>query len=346
MSQSTPTLSPFTYSAQQAYLFSRTYAFAMGAPNQTSALQYSNVQTTVNGEKLPPSPLRVSFDIDKNLAGTANKSKFEIYNLALQTRNQIRAGYIVRMQAGYRGLMNTIFVGNVDMKGAKTERKGADMITSLECGEGESTIVMSRLDKSYPPGTNLYQVLQDISQAMNLNDVTTDGGVSVGTILGIPSSTYGRGITIHGTCKDNLDKLLKPAGLRWSIQNGSLCIVPVKAYDGTQAIIVSSGAEFDPVSGVTKFVQSKATGLIGTPSKTDYFTEFTSLLNPNIVPGCLVYLNCENTSLNGFYKVMRAHYEGDTHDNKWQVRCEATPIPNNQVVPVAKGFNFKTAVMT
>lgn len=345
MSQSSQTLSTFTYAGNKQYLFSRTYAISIGAPNQTSALQYSNVQVPVNGQVLPASPLRVTFDISKNMAGTSNKSKFEIYNLSIQTRSKLRAGYLVQLQAGYRGLMNTIFVGNVDMKGAGSERKGPDIITTLECGEGESAIVMSRLDKSYPAGTNLYQILQDLASAMNASSVTTDGGINAGLVLGIPSFTYGRGITLHGSCKESLDKLLKPFGLRWSVQNGGLNIVPVKQYNGTQAIVVASGSVLDNASGVATFNPNNATGLIGTPSRSDYYTKFKSLLNPNIIPGCLVQLICENNALNGFYKVLTAHYMGDTHDNKWEVECECTPISAQVTVPTSQGLNFSTAVV-
>jgi hypothetical protein len=345
MSQTTPSVSTFTYNPNNHYLFSRTYAIAIGAPKQTSALQYSNLSITVAGQKIPAAPLRVSFDIDKTLSGTSNKSKFEIYNMSSQNRSKIKAGYIVQMQAGYAGLMNTIFVGNVDMKGARSERKGSDIVTIMECGEGESTIVMARLDQSYPSGTTLVQVLQDIADALNVNDITTDQGTGFGSIVGIPNFTYGRGISVHGSCKDSLDKLLKPFGLRWSVQNGNLNIIPATAHNGNTAIVVASGSITDPNSGVTSFNPNNCTGLISTPSNTGYYTEFTALLNPNIVPGCLIQLICENTTINGYYRVNRAHYVGDTHDNKWQVMCECVPMPGNvQTIPIAKGSNLSTAV--
>lgn len=353
MALSTSTLTTFPSNPGNKNLFSRSYAVAIGPPKtpsgqpSTSALQYSNVQAQVNGQVLPSSPLRIAFDITKQIAGTPNTSKFEFYNLSSQTRSLIQSGFLIQLQAGYQGLMNTIFIGNVNEKGAKSERKGADIITSIECSEGASSIIMARLDKSYPGGTTLSQVLQDVAQAMNVNSITTDGGVGSGIVVGIPSFTYGRGLTVHGACRDTLDKILKPFGLRWLVQNGNLNIIPVRAYNGTATIVLNSGTTTDPNTGVSKFDPTLCTGLIGTPSVVGQYTEFTALLNPNIVPGCQIQLICENTTQNGYYKVNQARYVGDTHESKWQVECQGTKLTGAiQNLPVAQGFNYSSAVTT
>lgn len=331
----------------EKYLFNRTYALAMGPPNQPNAFQYANFPTLVNGQLLPPAPLRITFDIDKNLIGTSSKSKIEIYNLSVESRNRISSGFILQLQAGYVGLMDTIFLGNVDYQGAKTQRKGPDIITGMECGDGESAIAMTTLNKSYPPGTQLYQVLQDLAGSMHLNSVTDDGGIGTGIVLGIPALTYGRGLTVHGSCKDSLNTILIPLGLRWNVQNGNLNITPVRANNGTEAIVVASGSVTDPTTGVTKFDPKKSTGLIGTPFKSSTYTEFTTLLNPKIVPGCVVQLICENNAINGFYKVMRAHYIGDSHESKWQISCQCTLITQTvQTLLPAQGFDYGKAVVT
>lgn len=347
MSQPGQTTSNFIYNPNAQYLFSRTYALAIGAPRQTAALQYSNVAATVNSQVLPPSPLRVSFDIEKRLAGTSNKSKIEIFNLAAQNRGKIQPGYLLTLQAGYRGLMDTIFVGNVDVKGAVSDRKGADIVTTLECGEGESSIVMARLDQTFPPGTTLAKVLAAIATAMSVSDIVTDSGVGFGSVVGIPNQSFSRGLTLHGSCKDSLDKITKTYGLRWSVQNGNLNILPVGSTLQQTAILVQSGATTDPSTGVTVFDPKKCTGLIGVPSAMmGNMAKFTTLLNPKIIPGSLVKLVCEDLTLNGFYKIMVAKYQGDTHQNKWQIECEAVRQTNvGEVLPVAQGVNFDTAVI-
>jgi len=321
------------FNPAQKYLFNRTYALLAGAPNQTSALQYANFPYVVNGIKLPASGLRVAFDIDKNMCGTPNNSKIEIYNLSIDTRNKIQEGWIIQLLAGYQGLMDTIFTGNIAVNGGmKTERKGPDVILSIECGDGESAIAQAVFDKNYPPGSSLGQILQDIAGAMSLNNITNDVGIGAGIAIGIPNITYGRGMVVHGPCNVTLDTLLTPQGLRWSVINGNLNIIPVQSTNGQAAIVVASGSIVDPSTGVAKFDIPKCTGMIGTPSKTGStgIAKFTSLLNPKIVPGALVQLVCENTTVNGFYKILRAHFTGDSHENKWQVECECTPVPGGR----------------
>jgi hypothetical protein len=313
------------FNSQSQFLFGRCYSLSIGAPGQTAALQYANFNPP--GQTQPLSALKIRFDIQKNLIGSPNKSKIEVFNFSQQTRQAIKVGWIVQLQVGYKNLVETIFIGNINPAGLKSDRNGADIITVMECGDGESSISTSVLNKTYPPGSTLAQILQDIAIAMNTTTATNPVGVGSGIAVGIPNVVYGRGKTISGACKDTLNTLLQPQGLRWSVQNGALDIIPAIAYNGDSAIVVSS-----------------ATGMIGTPSKNDQYTEFSSLLNPKLVPGALVQLISENTALNGFYKVLTAHYEGDSHDSKWQVHCQCTEMSNVQTLPVASGNNYTKAV--
>lgn len=320
---SQPTISP-----SGIYLYNRSYSITVGTQlNSSTAKQYANFSRTIDGTVVPASPIKVTFDIEKTNIGSPNKAKFEIYNVSSQTRNSIAQGVAVQFQAGYKGLVQTVFVGNVHPKGVKSERKGADIVTSFECGDGESAITTSVLNKAYAPGTTLAQILTDIGTAMSVTTSESPDGVTAGVSLGIPNVVYGKGISIHGACKDSLNKLLTPLNLSWSVQNFALTIIPKGSYNGASAIVVS-----------------KYTGLINTPSM-DQFLHFDSLLNPSLVPNAIVKLESDNTALNGFYKINKAHYVGDTHDNKWQVSCECVKMLNvTQNLPAAVGFNYAAGV--
>lgn len=313
------------------YLFGRSYALSIGKSlKQPGALQYANFAINgPDGKPVPASPIRVAFELEKNNLGTMNKAKFEVYNLSQQARNSIEQGNVVQFQAGYKGLVQTLFVGNIHPKGIKSERKGADIVLTFEAGDGESAITSSILHNAYPPGTTLAQILGDIGKAMNLTTASNPDGVSAGVSVGIPNVVYGKGISVDGACKDTLNKLLTPLNLSWSIQNLALTIVPRDAYNGSTAIVVS-----------------KETGMIGVPSKNPYLT-FTSLLNPNLVPNALVQIISDNKSLRGYYKINKGKYEGDTHDNKWQVQCECVAMPGvTQKLPTATNFDYFSAVVT
>lgn len=288
----------------QSFLFGRQYSVVIGAPNQTGAIQYGNV-----GKK--PAPLRVKFDIEKNMLNVSNKAKIEIYNMSQQSRQAIKKGYLVQLKAGYKGLFQQLFVGNVLPNGIGSTRHGPEILTALECGDGESSIVMARLDKSYSSGVTVLQILKDCAGAMNLEDDFNPDGVNSGLVYLPNNPAYGKGFNAKGPVSDTLNKILRPLGLEWSVQDGNLNVIPKTAHNGNQAIIVST-----------------ATGMIGVPSSNDQCMKFSSLLNPNLRPGALVKLESDNIALNGFYKIRKSHFEGDTHENKWNVDCECVTAPN------------------
>lgn len=296
--------SSFLNFQQQNQFFGRAYSLAMGAPNQVGALVYGNIGTD-------PAPLKIKFDIDKNSLGSSNKAKIEIYNLSQQTRQAIKKGYIVQLKAGYQSGYDIIFTGNILPNGIGSKRSNADIITTIECGDGESAIVMAALDKSYPAGITALQILRDCATAMNLENSVNPEGISSGIVF-LPNNTvYNKGFVAKGPASATLDKICKPLGLEWSVQNNNLNVIPKTGHNGQTAILIS-----------------KDTGMIGVPSQNDQMTKFTALLNPRIVPGSLIKLESENTLLNGFYRIRRSHFEGDTHDNKWQVETECISMPN------------------
>lgn len=280
------------------YLFNRDWSTSIGIQGQTG-FKYTVLKTV--------------FDIDKTAISSSNKAKIDLYNLNdISRKNLEQKGLQVQLQAGYKGLIETLFVGNV----AKTSsmRKGPDIITTIESGDGEKELAIAYFNKSYPPGTRYVTMIQDLAGAL---------GVDIGTVLGIQDMVYNSGITLSGPVKFSLDKLLKRQALEWSIQNNALTIIPLTAHNGDQAIVLS-----------------QTSGLIGIPTQKDSGVEFIALLNPKILPGSCVQI--VSNHVNGFYKVKRAHFEGDSHGQKWQVSCEGVPINAVQTIPVNQGSTFKT----
>lgn len=322
--------STFLYSSSGNYEFGRAYALNIGPPGKVNAVQYG---TILHPPYLKAAPLRIRFDINKNLFGaSANHSKIEIFNLSVLSRQNIKKQYLVQLIAGYSNVLGgdsmaeILFTGNVFY--AKSVRSQADIITELECLDGGSAIAMSRINKSYS-NTPLINILSDIAKAMAVVTPYQPAAVMAGISLGIPNPTL-PSFVADGPCRDVLNTLLDSQGLQWSVQNGVLNIVPKTGYNGNTAILVSS-----------------QTGMIGVPSLNNQYTVFTSLLNPKLVPGALISLvSTSNPALNGYFKIQNAHYEGDSHGDKWQVTCECTK--QNTVVQnlnLGEGQNFGPAVI-
>jgi hypothetical protein len=293
----------FSYDPNAQYLFKRAYSLALGAPNGVGTPTSTPINALQYGTIDNPNPfqaLRIAFDIEKISAGSSSKAKIQIYNLSQQSRQNIKKGYIVQLIAGYNSVYQLLFLGSVT--NPTSARSGPEIITTLECGDAEAAIVFATLDKSYPSGTDLVSIINDVQRAM---------GVGVGSQTGIPLDvTYNNGFAVNGSCKSTLDKILPNQGLQWNVQNGLLNIYPIKSSSGIAAQVVS-----------------QATGMIGVPSNNNDFVQFTALLNPKLIPGTPIQLISENTSLNGFYNIRKSHFEGDSHDTKWQVTCECIPIP-------------------
>lgn len=296
-------------------LFNRAWSVSFGPPGNLTYV-YKNLRTT--------------FEIEKNSLGSSNKAKIKIYNLSGTSRNTFQKGYNIQLQAGYVGndpdsvpLIDTIFSGNIIR--LESKREGADIVTEFECGDSEKQIATNVFSKTYPPGTTYVQIVTDLANTL---------GVNVGVVIGIQNFKFSSAVTKSGSVSSILTELLKKQGLEWSIQNGVLQIVPTESHSGAQAIVLSNR---------TGGAYPGLTGLVGVPSRNGDLVGFKALLNPKIKPDSMVQIVSE--SVNGFFKVRKAKFEGDTHGDKWDVDCEGCKISAIQNLPFNTGTNFNTAVI-
>lgn len=286
-------------------LLGRVYSVTLQPPTGPTA-QWGNETGT-------QSALRVTFSIDRSIFG-GNKGRISLTNASPKTRKNLTIGQPLRLRAGYVGLVGVLFIGIITKN--ETTREGPDIITTVEMRDGEPFTHMSVLDRSYGPGIRLSTILSDVARAMNVYF----GGIAVpikrGAQVGIPKFAYSRGFVAHGPCGHTLDILCKPRGLEWSVQNGTLTIIPKKSYNGQKVEVVS------PNTGGLGIPSQ--TGMTNIPASAGKLVTFDTLLNPRIVPGCLVQLGSKNVSLNALYKVRTAKYEGDSHGSNWGISVEAS----------------------
>lgn len=314
-------MSSIAFAPGVVYLYNRRYQLELLNAGTASGVKYGNLDGQLS--------LRVQFEIERDFSSNADKAKITVFNLAPASRNGIARGTIVRLRAGYLSQCDLLFSGYIAK--VHTEQQGPDVVTTMECGDGEPLLVYGALNLSYLSAVPLAQVLQDIAAQLSL----TIGGAVVeimpGVIKGIPNEKIPGGSVFTGSVRNALDLLLKTQLIDWAIQNGKLLIMPRFATTYVSAVVLS-----------------KTTGLIGVPGIAEDFVTFSSLLNTNIAPGCLVQLATKNEALSGFYKVRKATYQGDTFDAAWNVNCEAEPLaqPLPYVnAPSAQGSNFQTAVV-
>lgn len=294
-------------------LYHKAYQLQVGTPRIPAMASYGNVGQS--------SPLRIAFDVEKGMTSSPNKGTIKIFNLSAKNRAQFVSGMLANLAVGYGDQMQTLFLGVVAR--VVSAREGPDIGTILECDDGGPVISQTHLHRSYGPGTLLSTILKDVATTMALVTATNPAGMDAGIALGIPKVSYAKGIAVSGPCSRILDRLCKPAGLEWSIQNNALQILPKKSHTGESAELLS-----------------KQTGLLGVPSTEKDKVVFSSLLNPRLTPGRQVLL--KSLTVNGLYKIRGGKWMGDTHGPQWQCDIEAVGLHDStQSLPSSSGFDFE-----
>jgi hypothetical protein len=270
-------------------LFNRAAEIEFTAPNQDSRI--------LRG-------IRISFSVEKTEEDTPNSAKVTIYNLNNDTRSYLQqkgAGAI--LSAGYNfnadpknGSVKVLFNGTIKKLQNKKEKTGIQ--TSFELIDGISAYTTKRIERSYKAGVTAGQLYRDLSIALGLK-VDSDSAIKgLGT-------QFLRGYAMSGMVKDEMTRLTKATGMKWSIQDGALLVLLKDASDDRDSVVLKNN-----------------TGLIGIPNRGENgVSEFTSLLNPKFTPGRRVQIESEN--LNGIYRITKLQHQGDTHGGPWYSICEA-----------------------
>jgi hypothetical protein len=291
-------------------LFGRAYTVVLSADKATVGTSFGNMAAGQGA-------LRVAFEVKKDVSQTPNTAKITLFNLQPQLRSALTKGWRVKLQAGYVGLVDQVFIGTVTT--AKTQRQGPDITTEIEATDGGESLLNASFNQKYPSQTPLWQILQDIARAMD---------VQPGVVLGLPDYRISRAQTLCGGCAQVLHTCLDKHGLVFSVQNGKLNITPKGKHIGQAAIVISQSA-----------------GMLGVPSVTGDALRFEALLNPRLVPGQMVVVQSKNPQAAGYYSIEKAELSGDSRDAKWQIACECARLTQPvQQLSAAHGFQFNTAV--
>jgi hypothetical protein len=291
-------------------LYGRTWSLTLVPPGKTQGAAY--------GTQAGNSNLRMTFDLERTLSSTSNKGKFGLYNLNPENRANIVQGTNVFLRAGYGDELGTIFQGFV--RKVENSLQGPDVVTSIECGDGDPYITYGHLNFSWSETVSLAQILEYICSKLS---VTIGGQVyaAKGKIIqGLPDATFPR-YKLHGKVKTELEKLLHPFGLLWSVQCGVLLIQNSKG-----------------LVHLTATYLSKDTGLLDVPTRTDTGVRCRSLLNPRIVPGSAIAIASYDLAASGNFRCIKCTYKGDSEGTDWSVEVEGQALLGPLApVPTAQG---------
>lgn len=250
--------------------------------------------------------LRVVFKIEKDLERTPNNGVITIYNLSAQARSELqRKPLHVFLDAGYESEVRMVFRG--DARHVTTQYDGIDWITTIEAGDGERSIKFARVSQSFKAGVSKEDVLKHLASTMGVK--WPESASDVTALV----DQYVSGMSVDGPSQEQMDKILASAGCSWSIQDGSLQILPAKGVRSNEAAVVSQNE-----------------GMIGAPQFNTNVKEgeppimtATMLLRPEILPGSKISM--QSLNINGLFRVSKITHDGDTHGANWYTMIEATP---------------------
>lgn len=248
--------------------------------------------------------LRISFQITKSLSWSTNQASIQIYNISSEKRARLKDyGDEVSIFAGYKeeGGAQLLFIGDTTKVTHLFEQP--EIITSLECGDGERVINQRLISISYGTKTPARSVINGIAEKM---------GLSISFFAPTPNLVYEQGFQFSGMAKDGLDKVCKRLGLTWSVQNKSL------------QIVVENGSTTKPPALI-----SQNTGLVGVPQRYTYKRrdlfragpkqgwKAKTLLRPEILPGDRVRLYSTQADVDDTFFVDSVKHLGDTYGQAW-----------------------------
>lgn len=259
--------------------------------------------------------LKIGFSVSKSISSAQNSAEIKLWNLAEAHRNAVgkeldditlEAGY---MPPGEGGNVGIIFKGQI--RDVEHTREGPDIITTLSCGDGDKAFRRATISKSYPKGTPVKDVVEDIYSELEKQ------GVKRGEWK-FPEDVkdFKRPYAACGGCKREMDTLGRGHGFYWSVQNGAMEVIPGDGFVGGIVFI------------------SPQTGMIDVPTITDNGVRVSALLNPEVRPGRRVRVESqvlEMNAANGEYRVSECTFSGDNRDGAFKVELTGESIQGGKV---------------
>lgn len=287
----------------------------------------------VNGRDI--SELDIEFDVKKSLRPEPNTCSLVVYGLAKSSRRAIealniydpkkvkgasktatigevktaaptavsrapKAGKIrVEIEAGYVEGRSLIFRG--DLRRGITHRDGAEIRMEIEGEDGGRTLLQSRVNMTFPPGTRQLDVVTQCALAL---------GVGLGNIREVSAllnGEYTHGTALVGQASELLSGILRRARLSYSVQNGVLAFRQNGKGLATRGLLISQD-----------------TGMVGSPERdAGGGLMVTTLLIPDVAPGSYVQLVSED--FKGAYYIKSVNSKGSTFGNEWHHVLELFP---------------------
>ena len=261
--------------------------------------------------------LRVSFSITKTLYHNTNPGVIRIWNLKQSTRNMIKDyGDEVTLSCGYENEDNlqVIFIGETTAVSHVYDQP--EIITILECGDGEKYLNQIRVTLAYSANISAVQILNDIAKQSGL----------VQTRFNIPQNLeWINGFSFSGMAREALTKVVDKLNCQWSVQNGVLQVIPIQGTIKIPFININANTGMQGIPTRYTYKRLDLFRAIDRPT-TGY--KVNVALNPFLTPGIGAILYSSHIDFKGPYRVESVTHIGDNYGPLWQSKIEVTELKN------------------
>jgi hypothetical protein len=286
----------------------------------------ANLLLANNAQGKDLSNLRFRFEIKAMDIETPNIATIRVYNPSEQTVKQALKEYdTVVLQAGYQNT-GVIFRGTV-----KRYRHGketnVDSFLDIYGADGDIPYNFGFVNGTLPPGATWQDQYNAYADAVGMPKYAASGPPGVAPAPGgVPLP---RGKVLFGMWRTYMRDLAGNVGMKWSIDQGQIKLLPIKGQYQSQILKLNS-----------------ATGMIGVPEATEEGVIITSLLNPIVRVGDKIQVNNKDITQtqvkeivfpnykslpasdffatvgagDGLYRVIVIEHTGDTRGQEWYTR--------------------------
>lgn len=303
-------------------------------------------QNSGNAVVITP-PLQLRFVIEKRLdnTGNINNATFEITNLSEETRTKfenIKYPYVA-FECGYVNADNmaVVFIGHATS--VSTARRGAEIVTRIEAGEGFRQLHSVLESFTVPQGKAAEEIVEKVVSQME--------GISLGTLATnlanqkiskpleekklsqkILSTRLNTAYPVEGTPFQVFNRLSKEQDIQWRLDRNKLYFRNRGGdFTSPEQTVFTISAEFGMV-GLPTYLHRKA-GSRDTDSMGLVGVSVQSLINPAIFPGSLIAVRSDVTQISGVFLVRNLTLRGDFYGTEWYANIEAGEVSKNAREP-------------
>lgn len=258
------------------------------------------------------SGLYFSFEIPFKDSEELQNISFTVYNLSQGTRNNIKKGDQVILNAGYEGDVGCLFIGAVNA--ANSEKKNTEWVTEISATMALKEWLETDINKTYMPGMDAESIGKDLLNIF---------GVEIGRVELTENMVYPRGKVCRGKVKDILKKIfVEECGCTMLIRNYQILIrnpnTPVSTgiLLSPESGLLEDSGESDAMNIATAEDDKKSQEDKEEAGKT---VHLKCLLNHRIGAGDMVVVQSQKR--NGAYQVVSGVHKGSP-DGDWFTELE------------------------